>query len=196
MDEQEQLDFDAGTHTYSILGRPIPSVTQILHGAGIVDSAHYSEATAWRGSVAHACCQLDDEGDLDEETVSDETWPYLLAWRMFREDSGFTPEMVERQIFNRTWWYAGTLDRAGKMKTGERAVVDLKTGAVQKWHALQTAAYAFALDKPRLYRRFVVSLRRDGTYSVREFSIREADNDFSVFTAAHTLAGWLGRSTL
>jgi len=182
------LEFDANTHQFKYGTQPVISVTQALHGAGLIDAGHFSEWCAWRGSVVHRCCELDDHGTLDEFTVADEAWPYLLAWRAFRRESGFVPDLIEHQVFDKTWRYAGILDRTGTI--GQmRLVVDLKTGAPQKWHALQLAAYCMTLDKPRLYRRFVVGLRNDGTYAAKEFT-GLVDKDFAVFTAALTVANW------
>ena len=184
-----ELQFDAEKHEFRYGDQPVVSVTQALHGAGLLDAGNFSEWCAWRGSIVHRCCELDDHGTLDDATVADEAWPYLLAWRAFRRESGFIPDLIEHQVFNRAWGYAGILDRTGAIGK-MRLVVDLKTGAPQKWHALQLAAYCMTLDKPRLYRRFVVGLRNDGTYAAKEFE-GLVDKDFAVFTAALTVANWM-----
>ncbi len=64
------FSFDAERHLYLIQGRPVPSVTQVLHSAGL--SADYSmvepavlERKRIIGEYVHKATQYLDEGCLD-----------------------------------------------------------------------------------------------------------------------------------
>lgn len=133
------LTFDGETHTYTAGGRSVPSVTQVLKRVGLIDDRWVDEHALSRGRAVHAVIQYDLEGDLDEASIADEIRPYVDAWRRFRAETG-------------------------GLKAG---LIEVKTGASPPpWAALQLAAYALCLDGP--IERYVLSLRPDGTYRLRQ----------------------------
>lgn len=162
------VEFAEDRHEYRVDGVVIPSVTQILQATGIVNYDHLPapirEAALLRGRRVHAATHFDDEGDLDESTLSEELLGYVAAWRSFRANSGFVPELIEHRAFNAEYRYAGTLDRMGTLSNGKKAVVDIKTNSAEPWVAMQIAAYQGFLPEPRSYWRMCVELYRDGTY--------------------------------
>jgi len=185
------LQFEAASHTYTLDGQILPSVTQVLEDVGIIDysflPAEDRQKYLTRGSAAHLATQLDDEGDLDEDTVDPAIAPYLVAWRGFRSDSGFTPALIEHRGFSPEHGYAGTLDRSGTFsgKPTTMYILDIKTGTAPWWVRVQLAAYSAFFDGPRKYPRIAVELHDDGTYRVsEEFPGRDWQKDFSVFTSA------------
>lgn len=187
------LEFDAATHTYSVDGLVVPSVTQVLEACGVVDYSYLPPATRamalGRGSAVHSATQYDDEGDLDEALLDDELRPYLEAWRRFRRDTGFTPDLIEHRGFHPQYRYAGTLDRRGGFPNGTRAIVDLKTNSSEGWVRMQLAAYAAFFPDPRAFRRICVEVHKDATYRAIEFPSADYTADFGRFLACVTVFG-------
>jgi hypothetical protein len=177
------LTFDESTHTYYWNGVPIISVTQAIKAAGLIDPTWYTDFSRERGRMVHLATQFDDEGDLDEDTLSPIIKPYVLAARRFREDTGFIPQMIEARICVLDHGYAGTLDRYGLMAGKRKALVDYKTGVVQDWTRMQTAAYSNALPNGASFERYGVQLKQDGTYKMISFPVRDYRNDFNDFKA-------------
>jgi hypothetical protein len=190
---QPTFVFDAERHIYTLDGRVLPSVTQILEATGLVDFSRVSEgvlsAAQWRGSAVHHACHLDDEGDLDESTVEPEHHGYLSAWRKFKAESGFVPEVIEQPAYSIAYGYAGIPDRIGAFRPAPLpAIVDLKTGAIQPSVRWQLAAYAHLHSilphRPGVFKRIAVRLMPSGAYVVKFFSRADLARDFLVFASA------------
>jgi len=103
------IHFEESTHTYR-LGGPngvvVPSVTQIMKAAGIIDDSFYNDTGRFRGSAVHRATQLldesdlsPDEGSLDWESLDPELLPYVQAYGKFKLESGFIPEEIEKAVF-------------------------------------------------------------------------------------------------
>ena len=185
-----ELEFDEATHTYSVSGKQMSSVTRILKSAGLIDERWFSDEGARRGSYAHKALELYDQSDLDEETLDPGLVPYLDAWKKFRSEFPCEILAVEERVVHPVYSYAGTLDRRVKLKgKDEKAVIDLKTGEPQNWHAVQTAAYAMAFDEPM--RRFGVYLS-EGGFKLVEHKDR---NDYNVFKACLTIHNFKARNS-
>lgn len=193
------VEFIEESHQLSVAGRVLPSVTTIISGAGILGNAEswFTEEAAFRGSVVHQVCEYDDRGDLDETVpIVIEHSGYLAAWRGFKTDSGFVPEVIELPMADPALGFAGIMDRQG-MSGRWPAVVDLKSGAVGKWVGLQLAAYVHLCRANGIHsgvpasqwRRFAVRLQANGKYSVKSF---DNPKDWAVFAAALTIQVWKG----
>lgn len=181
------LRFDVAAHRYTVGALELPSVTQILKRVGIsrpwddVPAAVLAEKRAI-GQAAHAAAHYYDEGTLEAGTVDPRVEPYLQAWIDFRENTGFTPVLLETPLQHSGLLIAGTLDRAGYFAKFADAdptdlhTVDLKCGnpvdAGAQW---QTAAYAEMLSvslaptspfnqplKFRMLARYSVQLQPNG----------------------------------
>lgn len=189
------LTFDAAEHAYHLDGRRLPSVTQILEDVGIIDYSGIPGASReqylLRGQIVHACTQFDDEMSVEGNRLADDQIDprvagYVEAWRRFRRDTGFTPELIEHRAANKQYGFAGTLDRTGRLR-GETGVGlwDIKTGHAMPWTRLQLAAYASFFEKPRTLLRSVVELHEDGTYCVPfVWQARDWMTDFNIFLSA------------
>jgi hypothetical protein len=181
------LTFDATTHTYRFEGRVIPSVTQCLKTAGVIDYSMIPQdvlqRAAIRGTAVHKACELWDLDTLDESSLDAEVGAYLEGYKAFLRDTGFQPARIEERIFHPQYRYAGTLDRTGTLK-GQLVLVDFKTGIMLDGHRAQLAAYSMALPMPRRYRRFGLQLTSEGGYKIHEFPIRDLALDFNVFLGA------------
>lgn len=187
--------FDPVRHIYKCGDRIIPSVTQVLQSAGLINNAFGSEleneAAMERGTAVHLACQLDDENDLDESTLDPALNGYLEAWRRCKKEIGFRIDHIEKRSLHISRTYAGTVDRVvyfGPAAYDCGAIVDLKTGIIQPWTALQLAAYSELFAG--VYRRIAVQLNDDGSYRMEEYPIAERRRDYGVFQGALAVHNW------
>lgn len=180
--------YDADTHAYTTpAGKPLISVTQVLVKVGIIDARWFDEDSAWRGSVIHAVCELDDKGTLKESSIDPLAMPYLDGWRECKLKLGLKikPEMVEKPKYHPILLYAGMPDLACT-----DADFDRKTGAAARWHALQLSGYNNLSPNPRTRRRYTVRLPGNGKYVIKEYPPSEASRDFAVFQSALNVCQW------
>lgn len=187
----EGLKFQEAGHRYFIGSREVLSVTTVLEEAGI-SKPFYGGARgrfyAARGTAVHTATQLDDEDDLDEDTLDEQLLGYLEGWREFRRISGFEPTLIEQTVADPLLGYAGTLDRVGMMG-GRLVLIDIKTGSVPKWAGPQTGAYGRLILKP--VDRYVVRLEDTGRYSLTPFTDR---GDADTFLHALGVVHWKRRN--
>lgn len=185
-----EFNFDEATHTYTLNGRRLPSVTQLLAPIGMDFSmvpADVLEAKRQLGTAVHQACELDDDDDLDEDSLPDALRPYLAAWRKFKADTGALVLDNERKLFHASLGFAGTLDRRVTMR-GDLWLLDLKTSAEpHASYGVQLAGYEVLLQHSEPHRRGTVHLRDDGTYRLHEFN---NPNDAACFRALLSLHHW------
>jgi hypothetical protein len=186
MGARDLLTFDEATHTYRLLGAVVPSVTQVL--TPLIDLSGIPpavlEAKRQLGQDVHFACQLLDEDDLDEDSVTEDIEPYLRAYRKFKADTGARVLLNERQVAEPMLMYAGTLDRVMEIG-GTRWLIDLKT-CIASPIAVgpQTSAYLRALGDTRVTHRGALRLRPNGTYRLDHLT---GADDWSVFVSCLTL---------
>lgn len=180
--------FDQETHVYRFGGFPVPSVTQVLNEAGLIDTGFYQEYHRWRGSAVHLACWFYDQDDLDESTVPEDLRGYLDAYKQFKAEKDFVIETVEEKRIHPVFGYAGTVDRSG-IYEGMATVLDLKTGAPVPAYRLQLAAYCYLMPQP-WQRRLNLQLSKDGKYKLHEYPLSELQDDFNMFSAALTVCNW------
>lgn len=181
--------FDDDAHRYTMGDVVVPSVTQILKPwskFGMVP-AHILKPASERGKAVHLACHLDDEDDLDEDSLDDSILPYLTGWRQFKAEQGFVPTHVEQQVYCKKYGFAGTLDRRGIRAHTHPLLLDIKSGVECPTHGPQTAAYAVAVNEPKVP-RWTVYLGKNGKYRIEQH--KNADADFGVFLAALTYHNW------
>lgn len=170
------LTFDERTHTYTVDGVPLPSVTEVTRFLAYdykSDRPWLAEQAARRGTAVHEACALIDYGETPEETP--EFAGYLTAYRRFLHDYKPDWELIEFPMGSLDLGYAGTMDRCG-MIDGERCVLDIKTGQLHYTAvSAQLTAYAMLYKlSPHcsdLYGGLkVLKLSKDGTYILRSCS--------------------------
>jgi hypothetical protein len=180
--QNDELRFDPLEHRYFLGQRELPSVSRILDVGFPVDVPEsLLIASRIRGTAVHLACELDDLGELDEDKLDEELWPYLGAWRSFKKSSGFVPEAIERRLYHKSLFYAGTIDRIGRLRSGRQIVLDIKTGGKYARYRVQLAAYLNLLDNPMDYLRGSVTLDPDGSSSFDEFSRETFPEELAVF---------------
>ena len=161
-----------------------PSVSEILRVAGL-GSNWGSEEDRLRGQYVHEATAFCDMDQLDEDALDPTIRPYVSAWLKFQRESGFEVGLIEEIVWNERLHYAGRLDRGGKLN-GRRCVLDIKSGAIEDWTALQLAAYAMT-GKDGFPLRVGVELRADGTYTTKEF---QNVNDYRIWEALTLTYHW------
>lgn len=160
---QNQIEMDRATHTY----RPnLPSVTEILKGAGLIDDRFFTEESRQRGTYVHEACELLDKGTLDFSSLVPEWSGYVTSYALLVDAMRAAGKWqgkvwIETPMKDPCGVYAGCQDRI--FETGPpKAVWDLKTGAPLAWHKWQLAAYVNMLPKPLQWERYGIHLHKNG----------------------------------
>jgi len=176
------MEFDESTHTYTVAGQVIPSVTEIIKKAGLIDDKWFNEFARERGSAVHKAIEWHISGELDEESVDDICRPYLEAFKCFTRDCNLRIYRSECMVYSKIFGYAGKFDLYGRINR-RRFIIDFKTGALQDCVGMQLRAYMQAAREcgMRPQARAALQLRKDGSYKLVEYSDPE---DFLVFIQA------------
>lgn len=188
------IEFDEASHTYTLGGVVMPSVTQVL--APLSDFSkvprHVLERARQRGTAVHRACELYLLGDLDETSLDEEIAPYYYQFRRFLRESGFRPAKSELRVWSGRYGYAGTLDLAGELGK-KQVLIDLKTPIqMPRSTGPQTAAYEAAyreiedINPRKRIHRYGLKLRPE-KYDLVPFT---NDDDMGVFLALLTVHRW------
>jgi hypothetical protein len=158
---------------YMVEGRRFPSVTTIL---SIIANPHLER---WRGEIGneaadrisnlasqfgtdvHDLTALADQGMMLDPPPDMESLCH--QWKYWVESNVKEFLMVEETVYSMKWGFAGTLDRSALLRTGELAILDIKTGRLKKEIGMQLIAYGMAheeMGKGRIERRIAVCLNR------------------------------------
>ncbi|MHB8109695.1 MAG: PD-(D/E)XK nuclease family protein [Syntrophorhabdaceae bacterium] len=176
--------FNDDQHLYTLDERPLPSVTGILKSEGFIDDTWFTEDARLRGTYVHMACHLHDMRTLDEDGLDDALRPYLDGYIRFKAETGFTVIESEIPRYHPQYLFAGTPDKIGMMNNSD-TVIDLKSGILSPWTALQTAAYELFFDRPM--KRFGVQLTDEGKYKMIPFTDR---TDRNIFLSALACRNW------
>lgn len=180
---QSVVHFDEATHTYKVNGRVVPSVTQVLKAAGLIDDRWFNQAARDRGRIVAIAIELHSKNNL--QYVPDGYQGYVNAWVKFLAGTGFVPREVEQPRYNDVYGYAGTVDTEGIL-WDTPSVVDIKTGCDAPQYAIQTAGYA-GFWPEEYHARYCLFLCDDGSYKIR----RHGDpHDWGVFMSALFIVHW------
>ena len=124
--------FDEDTHTYTLDGVVIPSVTEICAPitCGKYPPGGVVQQAAARGTRVHELCALYDMDALPDE-IEAGLVGYVKAWAAFCRDYKPVWTHIELPLYGSPDTglpFAGTLDRIGEID-GRTRVVDIKTAA-------------------------------------------------------------------
>ena len=161
------LLFDEASHTYTLAGRRVPSVTQVL--ADLIPGWQASEWYLDRGKAVHACAAMIAQGVPFEHDpiISGQ----VAACRRFVREVCPVFHAVERRVCSRRYQYAGTMDALMLLKGTRGGVVLDWKASIAKSLQYQLAAYAAAYtEETAVVIRWGVGvmLRDDGTYRMTE----------------------------
>ncbi len=180
-----EFRFVEESHTYFLGDKILPGITGILKSCGYIDTTYYTEEARNRGSHVHKAVHFLNKGTLDWDSVIDSYIGYVSAYEKFVSDWNLKLRYFERPMYHPDLLFGGTPDLVGTVLDNVPSIIELKTGPVRKWTALQTAAQELLVrawddDKSVRYRRWGVCLNADGTYS-KPVPFNEWDRDEVVF---------------
>ena len=168
-----KLLFYDPTHTYTLDGEVIPSVSELTR---FISREIYSDIgqftldrAAGRGTAIHKATEvLDKYGTVE---VSDDALPYVQAYIRFRKEHTVEWERIEWAVSHPSGEYAGTIDRYGLLD-GLRTLADIKSvSAMDPGHrklyeaALNLYRRAVEADHP-VERLVLIWLKKDGSYKL------------------------------
>jgi hypothetical protein len=156
------LTFDAEAHRYTLNGKRVPSVTQVLSVLEDWDKVPWDVLEAARvfGSHVHDAVDLMIRGILDWDALDAALLPYVQGAQRFIADSGIRIVRSELRVAHPTLGFAGTMDVLADW-TGNLSVIDWKSGVLPRAVGPQTAAYAeayAAMHGEKVKRRHCVQL--------------------------------------
>lgn len=128
--KRSRVQFDEATHTYTLDGVELPSVTHIIRYLA-VDKANNADPNMAliareRGSAVHeATVMYDYSGEIPDDFPA-EYAPYLEAYVQFVRDYAPNWILTEYRMANEMLGFAGTLDRFGVID-GYFCILDIKT---------------------------------------------------------------------
>ena len=104
---------------------------------------HILQKAGHWGTAVHNTTEYYDKGTLDEDKLHPRLKLVLAQYKLFLKDMNVKILEIEKPIFCKQFWYAGTLDRKA-MFGAEKTLFDIKSGKKYKVAELQTAAYKHA----------------------------------------------------
>ena len=191
--------FDEATHTYTLDGVVIPSVTEICAPitCGKYPPVGVVQQAAARGTRVHELCALYDMDALPDE-IEAGLIGYVKAWAAFCRDYKPVWRHIELPLYGEIDTglpFAGTLDRIGDID-GRTRVVDIKTAASLDRPAKvalceQITGYEYLADLNGIDVSFGagmgVQLFADGNYRVHLTEAIEQKYDFRRVTMFRAL---------
>ena len=124
----------------------VPGFTEILKDLAVTeDNGFYTEFGRERGTAIHQWVRFLAEGGVSEEVPDERISPYLEQFLKFISESGFNFRGGEEPVYHNSLVYATTPDIYGDLN-GVLTVIDIKGGAKESWHPVQTAAQSLALN--------------------------------------------------
>ena len=177
---------DLEKHEYHLGDDRLISITDCLRTSGLIDVSWATDFDLWVGTATHRAIELYNKGTLDLDTLDPDLRNRIDAWQEFLNQTGFKPKESEKSVYSPILRVAGTLDVLGDFPDGAEGIVEVKSGNVAKWCALQTAGQDILLGGKRR-RRFGLKVPKFGKAVVT--SHRNAD-DYAVFMACVTVAHW------
>jgi hypothetical protein len=180
--------FEAESHSFTVRGVKAPSVTSIINEVLGVNPFWTREGRE-SGKATHKAIHYYAEGDLDFDTLAEETKPRLEAYIRFCDEMNWKPDLIEQPIAHPTLGYCGIPDQVQK----NRCVVDFKNGLHLPQHRIQLSAYAHMLPNPLMYERWTVQLLDTGKYKLELYKKQESTSDFNVFCSMLNIYNWRKR---
>ena len=189
----QNLIFDPDSHTYTLDGQKLPSVTEIVKPLGddLDDVDSYLElaieVAAERGTVCHSILEmlLNGEQDIDYPTAYE---PYIDAIQAFLSEHKITPLAIETPIASALRSYAGTPDILCEFDS-ELSLLDYKFVAqVAKTKVkAQLNGYLAALNEYGVFpeKLFVVQFLPTGTYRLYPTAIDPTEFDLCLEIHRH-----------
>jgi len=173
--------FDAAQHEYVELpsGRILPHITGLLERAGWVDKQWYTDECRTRGTAVHTLTADYDIGAIEDpasvvSAYSGWLHAHVAAMRLIGAKR-FTH--IEVPLVSATYQYGGRPDRGLEMYAA-LSVLEIKSGAYDRAHEVQTALQAILLADEwhipaEAIQRYGLYLQRNGKFKLEQFIKRQ-----------------------
>ncbi len=175
--------FDPSTHAYTIAGKVVPSVTQVVRQF----APFPFDCDPWylqRGTMIHKACALLVCGTLDMDTVDNRIIGFVEATDRFLAASYCSVErcLVETQLYDKSGLFAGTFDAWINSE-----LIDWKSSDDPATE-IQLGGYVSLLQPTGETRKCkAVELHEDGTFKVTEYDPKRCLN---LWRAALSMWQW------
>lgn len=192
------LEFEDKTHTYTLNGLVIPSVSQVIAPLSNAKYSGISERTLARAadkgtSVHNSIENWIKFGIVD---IPPEHTGYFDAFMKWWNSCNPEPVGSEVRICHQLMRYGGTADFIGYIE-GELTLVDYKsTYAISDMTCgVQLEGYFQALKSMGVFvqRKKILHLKKDGGYDLREYPVNDV-NRWRVFGALKTVYDYIESS--
>lgn len=181
------FQFDSGSHEYVSIatGEAYPHITQMLQDTGYVDPRWYTDESRERGSAVHRTTADYDLGLIERNDLKLTDDPKYKGWLCAHVEAMdiIQPKFqsVEEPLVHSRHLYGGRPDRVGLIY-GAVAIVEIKTGAPEKGHAVQLALQAILVaEEVKLPAESIVRyglyLKGNGRFKFDEF--KDTRKDFA-----------------
>lgn len=165
--------FDALEHEYFLAGGDkVWSITQMIERCGLIDTEWFTEESKIRGTAVHDLTAAYDLGALDPDTCRSKYRGWLLGHVAATKILKPTWRHIEEPMVHGRLRFGGRPDRVGRVFK-LHTIVEIKSGAVEKCHQVQTALQAILVSAesgtplpPEHWQRMALYLKPNGAYSL------------------------------
>lgn len=194
----EGLEFEDETHTYTLNGIVIPSVSQVIAPLSNAKYSGISERTlakaADKGTTVHN--SIENWIKFGIEDIPPEHIGYFEAFRKWWDSCNPNPVGSEARICHRIMQYGGTVDFVGYIDN-ELTLIDYKSTYTisDMTCGVQLEAYSQALKSMGIsvQRKKILHLKKDGKFELREYPVNDAVR-WRVFGALKTVYNYIESS--
>lgn len=181
------LDFNDEQHAYTLNGRRVPSVTQVLDPLQMLDGIPWEVLEAARifGNNVHYACHFHNIGTLDWSSLDEVLAAYVRGYLKFLAETSFVVLASEERVASPKMGYAGTLDIRGILNR-KKALIDIKsTATLPRTVGPQTAAYEACIKESGEHNqaRYCLHLKPDA-YNCVPLKDGRGVTDMTVFISA------------
>jgi hypothetical protein len=168
---QASFRFDAEQHIYFDLdGGTFKHITELLTVSGWTNERWFEEEHSARGRAVHRLTAEYDLRALDPDDCMSQFRPYLLAHVVCTEIVKPTWRHIETPFVHSKLRFGGRPDRVALVYDA-LSVWEVKSGQIDKSHAIQTALQALVIEEeagvPAEYvHRYVEYVKPDGRYRI------------------------------
>lgn len=177
-------------HHYHVDGKPYPGFTEIASAVGAIPhNSFYTDAGREEGTAIHSWMIFLARGETPKEAPDPRIAGRVEGFKKFLAESRFTLTDGEKPLCEPTLRYCGTPDLWGSISGVTGCVIDVKSGAREPWHNLQTASYKvlLAANQFRASDRFALYLS-DGDYRLVRHTDAGDENRWRAIVAAYYAA--------
>lgn len=171
----QNLRLDEESHTYWLNGCRIPGISELLRYWGFVDETYYNEDAREVGRGVHAGIHdIEMGGAAAHEFVNPKITHRIDEYLRFKSDKDFRVIAVEKILADPAGRYACRIDLLGTFgESHGLSLIELKCGAQEGWHKLQTAGQKRCIEHVEsTLRRFALYLPFPGRYNLKEHGDR------------------------